>query len=52
MSIWDSQRSSEPQPGGMFWDYNQELLRDEDLEVGPSRTKQLHLYPLTRIVVT
>ena len=32
-TIWDSLRSPEPQPGGMYWDYNQNLLCDEDLEV-------------------
>ena len=31
--IWDSLRSPDPKPGGSYWDYNQNLLCDEDLIV-------------------
>ena len=34
--IWDSKRSPDPEPGGMYWDYNQNLLCEEDLEVSSS----------------
>ncbi|KAJ9612279.1 hypothetical protein H2200_003876 [Cladophialophora chaetospira] len=30
--LWDSRRSTDPEPGGHYWDYNQNLLKDEDLE--------------------
>ena len=33
VEIWDSIRSHDPEPGGMYWDYNQTLLNEEDLEV-------------------
>ena len=32
-TIWDSLRSPDPEPDGAYWDYNQNLLCDEDLEV-------------------
>ena len=32
-TIWDSLRSPEPQPSGEYWDYNQNLLCDEDTQV-------------------
>ena len=32
--IWDSLRSPDPKPGGMYWDYNENLLSDADLKVG------------------
>ena len=42
--LWDSLRSPDPEPGGAYWDYNQELLREEDTEVSLPST--IHYPPI------